>query len=276
MTLAETQARFHALVTGPARARAARAGSVVCGTRALPAAARLRIYADMWRWRQVDALADDFPALAALLGRAGFERLADAYLAAHPSDRPDLGQLGRALARHLRATRTARPELADLAALEWARAEALLEGDAEPVSPNALAAVPPRRFARARLRLVPALRVLRLRHDVLPVWRALRREEAPPAPARGEFAAVVWRQGFEVVHAAIPPDEARALAAAARGRPLHDVLAAFAARPDPAAAAFAALATWVREGLVRAVGLRPARRARRRGASRTDARPAPP
>ena len=48
----------------------------ILGTPDLGAAERVRIYSDMFVWRQVDALREDFPEVAARLGEDRFFRLA--------------------------------------------------------------------------------------------------------------------------------------------------------------------------------------------------------
>jgi hypothetical protein len=251
VTLAETQAVFHACATGDASRRAEVAGRLVVGTAALPAAERLGIYAEMWGLRQREAMREDFPALAALLGGEPFDAVAAEYLAAFPSDHFDLGAIGRFLARHLRARPVpGRPDAADLAALERARVAVFFEAEADTVTSVALRGLRPERFSAARLRLVPALRVLRVRHDVSSLWRALVRGEPPPPPSPGRGAVAVWRSGFDVFHAVVPGDEADAVAAARRGAPLAEVLGAFEGRADPAAEALDAIESWFAEGWV--------------------------
>jgi hypothetical protein len=63
----------------------------------------------------------------------------------------------------------------------------------------------------------------------------------------------VWRTGFEVFHAPLAMDEARALETARAGEPLSNVCAAFELREDPAGAAYAALSSWLDEGWIAAV-----------------------
>jgi hypothetical protein len=253
VTLAETQAAFHALATRtgdpPLPAEA-----LLAGTPDLSASERVAIYADMYLWRLVDALREDYPKLAALLGDERFFALAEAYVREHPSDRPDLGRLGRnlpAFLRHVPATE--RPDLADLAALEWARAEVFLEAPATTAGREALAALPPEAFPGARLVPVPALRLLAVDHDAAAVWRRIEQGEAAGEPIAAATPLAVWRSGFEVFHARIEPDEARALATALAGDPLSQVCAAFERREDPGAAAFAALASWLDEGWIAAI-----------------------
>jgi len=259
VTLAETQALFHATVTG---------GDVdpselerwLAGSERLPAAARVGIYAEMWFWRQVEALRAEFPALAACAGEERFQALCRDYLRAHPSEHHDIGRLGRRLPPFLRLHPAPdRTDLGDLAELEWARSEVFFEAPARPAGREVLAALGPEPFSRARLRFVPAFRLLALDHPVDEVWRAaVRGERAGPAsPASVQLA--VWRVGHEVFHTVLERDEARALRAARDGASLEATCASFAARDDPAAAAFAALASWFDEGWVAGLQDRPNR-----------------
>jgi len=207
----------------------------------------------------VDALRADFPALAALLGDDAFAALADAYLAVHPSDDPDIGRLGRRLPAFLLAHPGAagRTDLADLAALEWARVEAFFAAPAAPIGRGALGAVAPGDFASLGLALVPAA----LRLDAGHAVAALLAAALDPAvaqvagPRPGPERLLVWRQGASVVQAVLPEDEAAALDAILAGAPLGEALAAFAARADPAGAALGALLSWLDEGLVAAASL---------------------
>lgn len=258
MTLAETQALLHAAVTRAEGDRSLEIQRCFRGSAELTAAERVEIYADMYLWRLVDALREDYPKLALLLGDERFYALAEAYVREHPSTHHDLGRMGVHLAAFLRAhPGPGRPDLADLAALEWARSEVFFEVEVEPARPDALAALPPAQFLEVRLRLAPALRVLAVEHDAVGPWRALERGEAVPPPAPGIQAIAVWRAGFDVLHAALELDEATALESAASGDPLARVCAAFGDRRDAARAAFGAIASWFEEGWIAAVGRPP-------------------
>lgn len=253
MTLAETQAAFHALATRAAEPPCA-AEDFLVGSAELPAHERVGIYADMYLWRLADALREDYPKLAALLGDERFLALAEAYAREHPSDGPDLGQFGRHLSAFLRRSGgSERADLHALAALEWARSEVFFEAPAAPVAREALAALGPDTFPGARLALVPALRVLTLDHDAAAPWRRLEEDEPADAPIAGPTAVVVWREGFEVFHGRIELDEASALDAARAGHPLASVCAVFGQREEPAAAAFAALTSWFDQGWISAI-----------------------
>ncbi|GAC1346532.1 MAG: DNA-binding domain-containing protein [Myxococcales bacterium] len=289
MTLASSQQLFWSALQGePLSAESV--AQVFSGTAELPAAARVGIYANMVLYRQVDALREDFPCLAALCGGAAFFALGRAYLTAHPSVHPSLSRLGAVLPSYLRTAAAgaalgdaARPDLADLAELEWARCEVFDEADATPPGPGALAALGPERFAAARVRLVPAIRRLDLGFDVASVFRAVQGVPATegaqahdangahepladesighapiargvvPVSAPGRAAVVAWRQREQIFHAPIAFDEAEALLLASQGAPLGEVCGAFLSRPDPAGSAFAALRSWFADGWVASI-----------------------
>ena len=125
MNLAETQRLFYQLAARAPGSEDIDPGALLAGTSELDARERIGIYANMFIWRQIDALRDDFPRVARLLGEGPFYAMAEDYLKAHPSRHPSLSELGRGLPGFLRERQGdgARPDLADLAALDWARAK---------------------------------------------------------------------------------------------------------------------------------------------------------
>lgn len=242
MTLAEMQARFFQLATRAPGARPA--ADCFVSTPDLSAEERLDIYANMFVWRQIDALREDFPKLAQLLGDEGFYATAEKYLRAHPSTHPSLGQLGRHFASFLAESPGQRPDLADLAALEWARCEVFEEAHVGAATPDLVGSPDP---ARIVLRPVPALRLLSLRHDVVTLWKNLEDDGTAPPPHPQPSAVAVWRKELVVFHVRIAPDEALALRRAMSGATLGEVCEAFAERQDAVRAALSAVASWFAE-----------------------------
>jgi hypothetical protein len=120
--LAEMQRLFHQLATRAPGSEAVDPSAFLAGTPALDARARVGIYADMFIWRQIDALREDFPKLALLIGDAPFYAMAEEYLREKPSRHASLSELGRELPGFLRewSGEGARADLADLAVLEFA------------------------------------------------------------------------------------------------------------------------------------------------------------
>ena len=242
MRLAELQERFFELATRAPGARLA--ADCFVSTPDLSAEERLDIYANMFVWRQIDALREDFPKLAQLLGDEGFYATAEKYLRAHPSTHPSLAQLGRHFASFLAESPSPRTDLADLAALEWARCQVFEEAHVRPAAPDLVSGPDP---AQIVLRTVPALRLLSLRHDVVPLWQDLEDGKTPLSPRNGPTAVAVWRRDFVVFHAGIAADEAAALHRAMSGATLGEVCEAFADRGDAVQAALSAVASWFAE-----------------------------
>jgi len=251
MTLAETQALFHEALTSATPLDPERLDACFAGTPDLPASERVAIYSNMYLWRLVDALRETFPKVARHLGDETFAALAEDYLRRNPSEHHDVGQVGRRLAAFLREyPDSERPDLADLAELEWARHQVFFAPPAEPVGPDAFAGLDPGAFSRTGLVLSPALKVLVLDHAAAPLWRRLEDGEPPDPPSPGPSAVAVWRSGFDVLHGALSLAEAVALEGAMSGDSLATICAAFADREDPAAAAHAALSSWLAEGWI--------------------------
>ena len=95
--------------------------------------------------RLAEVLADDYEQVHAYLGDAGFARLAKSYIAAHPSDRRSARDFGRHVPDFLKTDPgfAAHAEVAEIAALEKALADAFDGPEAEPLSLAALAEVAP-------------------------------------------------------------------------------------------------------------------------------------
>ncbi|MDQ2899518.1 MAG: DNA-binding domain-containing protein, partial [Acidobacteriota bacterium] len=127
---------------------------------------RLEIYSRSYWFRLLDALRDDFPGLAAVLGSNAFERLARAYLSDCPSQSFTLRDLGSRLESWLRAHPDHAGGNADLALdmvrLEWAHIVAF-DGPAEKIlGPEDLIELTP----ALRLGVQPYIGLLELHYPV--------------------------------------------------------------------------------------------------------------
>jgi len=242
-SLPELQQAFAALSTSLASEdTTCGAQQLVHGSDRLSAHDRMQIYANMFIWRQIDSLLEDFPKLAALSGD-GFYSLCEAYLAAHPSQHYSLARLGRCLPSYL-ATEQLRGDLSDLAALEWARCEVFDEATVPTLCALQLADV------AQGLTIIPALRTLRLAHDAVGVWKAMEDGVAVPSLLPAATCVVVWRKGFDVFHVRLDPLEAEAFARAVAGHDLSRICEVFAEQPDPIGAALRVIGSWFSEGWI--------------------------
>jgi hypothetical protein len=200
---------------------------------------RVAVYASMYLWRLVEALAEDFPKVAEALGRERFADVVRAYLAHHPSTEPSVRHLGRAFAAFLVGAEPA--WLADLARLEWARLDVFDAPDASPLTLDELRGVPAEEWPALRFVPVPALARLVAAWPVHELWSD---PSEPVAPAR--TALRVWRDGFLVYQAPIDAVEEAALGHLLAGDPFGALCETVG---DPADAA-SLLLRWIADGIV--------------------------
>lgn len=220
----------------------------ISGRDAVERGQRLRIYADAYRWRLVQVLAEDYPALRAALGQAAFSRLAQRYLAVRPSRHPSVRWLGAGFADWLRSIGQPSSRVA-LARLEWAQGEVFDAADATACDIDVLLALSPLQWSAMRLRLVPALRLLAGIGNAPRRAHALIEGLAPPRWRRTPGYWLVWRHALDVHWRALPGDEAAALACVAAGGNFAEACAVIGGA-DPALRAASLLKRWIADGLV--------------------------
>lgn len=215
------------------------AGRVIARNPRMDAAAMLQVYNGGYLERLLEVLQSDYGAVEHLLGERAFRALGARYVTAHPSQHPNLNQLGLRFPAFVRAQRRLRHRafVAELARLECAIQTAFDAPEFTPLAADAIARVPAAKHGVARLTPNPSLQLLAFRHPVdawFQAWKDGRKTTVPRA--RASWLAVyrrddtVWRQ--ELVRS-----EFRVLDALVRGRPLARALALAAAR-DPVAAWF--------------------------------------
>ena len=220
----------------------------------LDPAGRVAIYARMYCARLIDALGEDYPRVAAVLGTDRFGELAHEYVATHPSTHPSLRWFGRGFAAFLaQATASGIPEfLSDLARLEWARLAAFDAPEVALLDVESLRRLPPEGWASLRLHLAPAVQVLRVTWPVHRIWESDRSDEAWRS---ADTWSRVWRQGDKVYQASMDAAERTALACVEAGDEFGDVCGALTSVVPPDAAAHTAGALvlrWMEDGILRA------------------------
>lgn len=152
------------LVARDGRAMSEVASSFIAPNSRLSAFERLEIYNRQYWFRVLGALAEDFPALRAVVGKVRFQALSIAYLSAHPSRSFTLRNLGSKLTGWLAAN----PQFAgrrhrlalDVARIEWAGVEAFDNGERAPLTLEQIATLD----ADSRLALQPHLQLVALDH----------------------------------------------------------------------------------------------------------------
>jgi hypothetical protein len=229
----------------------------IVGTERVPVATRLGIYADAYRARLTEALQSNYPVLHQLLGDDQFNDLSLAYQQLHRSGHYSIRWYGDRLEELMRSASPYRERaaLAELAAWEWRMTLAFDAADMPTLGREALAGVQPETWAELRFALHPSVHVLALRTNAPVVWRALSRNETPPAldDTAGSQAWLIWRRGLETFYRSTEPSEERSLAAIAKGHKFGDMCVLLADElGEEAGIAHAAqlLARWLEDGLI--------------------------
>jgi len=151
----------------------------------LSAFERLEIYNRQYWFRVLGALAEDFPALRAVVGAQAFEALSVEYLGAHPSRSFTLRNLGSKLpdwlAAHPQWAGRRRRLAIDVARIEWACVEAFDGAEQSPLTLDQIAALD----AGSRLALQPHLQLIALEYPADDLVLSLHNRERRGASEAG-------------------------------------------------------------------------------------------
>ena len=212
-TLLDAQALFQQHVLGLTDAGAA------FDQGAEHAAQRLGIYANAYRLRLAETLADSYEKTRLCLGEERFERGALRYIDARAPTVRNLRGYGEGFADALAGWLPNEPAVAELARLDWALRDTFDGPDADPLSAAALAAVAPEAWATLGLRLHPTARLLVFEHNSVAVWQAYDDDAEPPPLQRSEppVTWLVWRKGLQPHFRSLRPVEAVLLGALLAG-----------------------------------------------------------
>jgi hypothetical protein len=214
---------------------------------------RLAVYQGMYPLRMRDALAADYPGLAAFLGEHVFGHLAADYVAVHPSRSYTLNRLGDHLPDFVKTWHHPRRAfLFDLARLELA---VTLTFDAEADdAPGAPPLHVDADWESRRFGTTPTLSLLSFRHAAGAALDALREGRRASTRPKATWAAL-HRRSFVVYRLDLSRGEFHLLAALAAGAPLGKALRLSArrtGRPLSPAAVRKAFRTFTSEGILRA------------------------
>jgi hypothetical protein len=198
MSLAELQRQMAAAIMMPltaaedmraeasdGRPMTAVAASFIAPNSQLTPFERLEIYNRQYWYRMLDALAEDFPVLRAVVGSRAFEQLSVEYLTAHPSRSFSLRNLGSKLAEWLAdhpkfAGRRQRLAL-DVVRIEWAFIEAFDNAERTPLTLDQIATLD----GGSALGLQPHLRLLALDYAADDLVLALHKQQKRGATEAG-------------------------------------------------------------------------------------------
>ncbi|CAN5736094.1 DNA-binding domain-containing protein [soil metagenome] len=194
----------------------------------------LDVYRDGYALRLIEALTADYPGLMAMAGPADFDRMARAYIAAHPSRHPSVRWYGRGVADFLAGTPpySRSPAAAEMARFEWALGETFDSPDVAPITADALMALPPEAWETLSFTTLPSLRRLLLAFEAPQAWQ--RREEVETGMLEVERASeplvwAIWRPELLSNYRSLDGDEAAMLEALVEGKTFPELCEAVAA-----------------------------------------------
>lgn len=222
----------------------------------------LAVYRNNTRSAQLAAMRSTFARTRRCVGDGPFTAAAAHFLIQHPPRSWTLDAVGDGFADLLATLFVHEPDVADIAALDWAMHGVFSAGDAHPLDAaafqRAAAGFDGDDWAGLRLQLVPALAVVDIRTDCLAAWRALAGDGAPPDAAvlAQPGQVVVWREDGEPVCRRATPGEGDALRQIADGvsyGALCTGLVAAHGEDDAVRIAGGMLSGWLHAGLLAAL-----------------------
>jgi hypothetical protein len=215
------------------------------------------VYRNAYVARLAEVLGEDYEQVHAYLGDAGFARLVGAYIAAHPSDQRNARWFGRHLPAFVgkSVVFAKHPEVAELAALEKALADAFDGPDSEPLDLSELAALAPEAWPNLVLQPNPTAIRLTFTTNAADIWSALKNESAPLKPMHlpEPQAIIVWRQDFMARFRPLSAEEAMMWDEAEKGvrfGVLCEMVATFAGEDGAELRAASYLKGWVDMGML--------------------------
>ncbi len=172
---------------------------------------RLSIYANAYRLRIIEALANSYPKLKVLLGDDLFDATARSYINAYPSTYRNMRWVGDKMQTHLLEILPQHPIAAEMAAFEWALGLAFDAADMPTLQLQDLAAIPPEDWAALQLDFHPSVQLLPLKWNVLLIWQALDAEQNPPKASQINESCMVWRYEMNSHYQSLDEAECQAI-----------------------------------------------------------------
>ena len=161
-----------------------------------PAGKRFAVYRNNVAVSLTEALETAYPVIRKLVGDEFFRAMAGVYLRQNPPTSALMMYYGSRFPGFLDGFQPVAHigYLPDVARLERALRQSYHAADATPLDPGVLQAMPPDRLMAARLRLAPALRLVRSDWPVHALWLANTQADAPKPVMQAEDVLVLRPQ----------------------------------------------------------------------------------
>ncbi|MCP3852260.1 MAG: DUF2063 domain-containing protein [Gammaproteobacteria bacterium] len=229
----------------------------VTGTEKVSADVRLDVYANAYRFRLIEALQDNFPALHTLLGDEDFFQLGVAYLTAHPSKHFSLRYFGQQMSAFLGTTDAYKEQafLSEMAHFEWLLRDAFDAEDSSVLTLESLQQMEPQAWPKLKFRFHPSLHRIDLSFNTPQLWQAIDQEEPPIDITQNDYpiAWCLWRKDLRTLYRSMDVDEAWAMDAMISGQNFTEICSGVCEWVDeqhaaPRVAGF--IQNWINEKMV--------------------------
>lgn len=225
-------------------------------------AAGLDIYRNNYRSALVEAIAATFERTQRWVGEESFRRAAAHHLILNPPTSWTIDDAGEGFDTTLAELFAGDPEVAELAALEWAMHRAFVAADCACLTATDFSAQTADfgedDWARLMFEFQPALGMIDVRQDVGTLWNALGADKASaPEIALAEAQTLlVWREDLRPAFRLVSALDGEALALALAGETFGDICSLLAERLGPdegIARAGHLLGQWLQDRLITAL-----------------------
>lgn len=200
---------------------------LVLPSKSLTATERLSVYANMYYWRLIDILADEFPTVHHVLGPEQFTVVVKDYLERHPSKSYSLNHLGSSFPGYLEEEALDAPHrefIAAVARVERAMEDVFDEQYAEPVTLDALSSLLVDESGDIYLQIIPALRLLELDYPVNDYITAVREDRHMDIPLPAKTYVAVYRSNYKPWRVDLEPQRYALLSYLQQGKSLGEAL----------------------------------------------------
>ncbi|MEN8107743.1 MAG: DNA-binding domain-containing protein [Pseudomonadota bacterium] len=200
---------------------------LVLPSKSLTAEERLSIYANMYYWRLIDILVDEFPTVHHLLGPEQFTVVVKDYLERHPSTSYTLNHLSSRFAGYIEEEVRDLPHrefIAAVARVERAMEDVFDESYAEPVTIDDLGSLSVEGLGDIHLQIIPALRLLELDYPVNNYITAVREDRHMDIPLPAKTYIAVYRSNYKPWRVDLEPQRYALLSSLKQGKSLREAL----------------------------------------------------
>lgn len=202
-SLKQTEIRLYRLITYPEGLKGALQAHPAWAPPIRPSptltpAERVDIYANMYFYRILDSLKEDFGRVLRVIGEVNFHNLITGYLAKHPPTSFTLRNVGQHLPQFLKRHPLTRKwaSLSDLARLEWELIEIFDASDSPILTRAHLRKIAPEKWGGLKLRLIPASSLQRFSFRVDRV--SDKKAGGTKAISKKPVVLLFWRKDFRV------------------------------------------------------------------------------